>query len=109
MTLNASELGKEMLAAFSGSLKNKWPDIKDYAKTESKKLAETLVMIEKLHLAGSINDEQAKLHLDIQKNSTRIVFLALEGLGLLAVEGALNAALDIVKNAVNTALDFTLI
>ncbi len=109
MALSASQLGKDMLAAFSGKLKDQWPDIKDYAKTEAKKLAETLVMIEKLHIAGSITDEQAKLHLDIQKNSTRIVLLALEGLGLLAVEAAINAALDVVKNAVNTALDFTLI
>ncbi len=109
MALSASQLGKDMLAAFSGKLKDQWPDVKDYAKAEAKKLAETLVMIEKLRLSRAITEEQSKLHLDIQKNSTRIVLLALEGLGLLAVEAAINAALDVVKNTVNTALDFTLL
>ncbi len=98
-----------MFSAFSGELKDQWPDIKDYAQSEAKKLAETLVMIEKLCLARKITSEQAKLHLDIQKNSTRIVLLALEGLGLLAVEAAINAALNVVKVTVNTAVGFALI
>lgn len=109
MALSASQLSKDMLASFSVELKSKWPDIKDYAKTEAKKLAETLVMIEKLHVTEKITDEQAQLHIDIQRNSTRIVLLALEGLGLLAVEAAINAALDVVKTTVNTSVGFALI
>ncbi len=61
----------------------------------------------KLHLSGQITEEQARLHLDIQKNASRTVLLTVEGLGLLAAEQAINAR--VVRDSVNTALDFVLI
>jgi hypothetical protein len=109
MSLNASELATKMLDAAKGVLSEKWPEIQDYAEGETKKLAQSLVMIEKLKLAGKINEEQAKLHFDIQKNAARTVLLTVEGLGILAVERALNAASAVVKDAVNTALGFALL
>lgn len=109
MGLNVSQLGKDILGAFKGTLTEKWPDIKDYAEAEAKKMAQTLVMIEALKLSGKINNEQANLHVEIQKNATRIVLLTLEGLGVLAVEAAINAALGVVKDTVNSALGFALL
>jgi hypothetical protein len=38
-----------------------------------------------------------------------MVLLAIQGLGLLSVEAAINAALNVVKNTVNTAVGFALI
>lgn len=109
MGLNVSQLGKDILGAFKGALTEKWPDIKDYAEAEAKKMAQTLVMIEALKLSGKINNKQANLHVEIQKNATRIVLLTLEGLGVLAVEAAINAALGVVKDTVNSALGFALL
>lgn len=109
MSLSASQIAKEMTAAFVGTLKDKTPDIKRYAQSEAKKLAETLVMIEKLVRAGKIDEEEARLHLQLQKNATRTVLLTIEGLGMLAVEAAINAALDGVKGAVNKALGISLL
>jgi hypothetical protein len=45
----------------------------------------------------------------MQTSASRNVLLTLQGLALLAVEEAINAALDVVKTAVNTALRFPLI
>jgi hypothetical protein len=109
MALNASQLGKDILGALRGSLKDKWPDIKEYGQAESKKLAQALIMIEALKVSGKINKKQAALQLEIQKNATRMVFLTIEGLGVLAVEAAINAALNVVKNTVNTAIGFALL
>lgn len=109
MSLDSGKLAMDMVGAFRGALSERWPDLKDYGETEAKKLAQSLVMIETLRMSGKINEEQARLHLDIQKNSTRMVFLALEGLGILAAEAAVNAALGVVKGAVNKALGFALI
>lgn len=109
MSLNASQLGKDMLGAFKSAFAEKWPAIREYGEAEAKKLAQTLVMIEALKAAGKINEEQAALHLEIQRNATRMVFLALEGLGILAAEAAINAALAVVKEAVNTAIGFALL
>lgn len=109
MSLSAPQLGKDILGAFKGVFTEKWPDIKEYGEAEAKKLAQALVMIEALKVSGKINKDQARLHLEIQKNSARTVLLTLEGLGIVAVEAALNAALDVVKQAVNTAVGFALI
>lgn len=109
MSLNAAQLGKDILTAFKGALTEKWPDIKEYGEAEAKKLAQTFVMIEALKVSGKINEVQATLHVEIQKNSTRTVLLTLEGLGILAVEAAINAAQNIVKDTVNTAVGFALL
>ena len=109
MSLDASQLGKDILAAFQGTLTNKWPDIQEYGEAEAKKLAQTLVMIESLKISGKINEKQAALHLEIQKNATRTVLLTLEGLGILAAETAISAALNVVKDQVNTAVGFALL
>lgn len=107
--LNVTQLAKDMTGAFKGELSAKWPDIKAYAESEAKKLAESFKMIETLKLEKKITKEQADLHLQIQKNSTRMALLTLEDMGLLAVEAAINAALAAVKTAVNTALGFALL
>ena len=66
-------------------------------------------MVEKLKLLGQIDEEEAELQFNIQKNASRTVLLTIEGLGILAVEQAINAALDVVSDTVNTALGFNLI
>jgi hypothetical protein len=108
MALDVGELVKKMFEAFESSLVDKWPEVKDYAEAEAKKMAESLVMIEKLVLSEQINEDQAKLHFQIQRNATRMVLLTIEGLGIIAVEEAINAAMDVLRDTVNTALDFTL-
>jgi len=109
MSLDAGKLAKKMFKSFKKSLTDSWPEVKDYAKAEARKMAESLVMIEKLLLSGQINEDQAKLHIQIQQNATRMVLLTIEGLGIIAVEQAINAALDVLKDTVNSALDFSLL
>mgnify|MGYP003439191727 FL=1 len=49
------------------------------------------------------------MHLEIQKNATRMVLMTIEGLGILAAEAAITAALNVVKDSVNTAVGFSLL
>jgi hypothetical protein len=58
---------------------------------------------------GKITEEQAKLYVEIQKSSTRVVLLIIEGLGILANESAINTAIDIVKSTVNTAIGWAIL
>ncbi|HDY7896817.1 hypothetical protein ACEUKD_08395 [Vibrio diabolicus] len=109
MSLNVEQLTSQMIAAFSSELGEHWNKVEEYAKTEAKKLAENLVMIEKLRLTQAITEEESKLYFDIQKNATRSVLLTIEGLGLIAVEQAINAAINVLREGVNTALDFALL
>ncbi len=109
MALKASDLVKQMLTAAKGEVEDKWPEVKVYAETESKKLAQTIVMIEKLKLSGQITKKQAEILLDMQKQTSRVVLLTIEGLTLLAAEAAVNAAIKSIRDAVNDAIGWKLI
>lgn len=109
MALNVKSLATAMLGAAKGELSDHWPEVKDYATSEAKKTAETLALIERLSLTGQINVTQAKALLRMQRNSAQAVLLTIEGLGLLTVEAALNAALKAVRDTVNTAVGFVLL
>ena len=109
MSLDVDELTIKMFGIFKEKFSDKWPEVKDYAAAESKKLAENFAMIEKLKLSGEITEEQAKLHHEMQRNAARAVLLTVKGLRLVAVEQAINAAMDVLKETVNGTLDFTLL
>ena len=109
MAIDLSQLLPQMLAAASAPLKKQWPVVKDYVESELKKIGESIAFIEAQRLAGKMTDEQARLHLELQKMASKNVLIAAEGLGYLAVEAAINAALGVIKTAVNTALKFTLL
>lgn len=108
-TLDFNLLLNQMINAGKASFSDKWPGVKDLATNSFQKLAQTLVDIEKMRIEGTIDETQARLLIDMEKNTFKIVLLSIEGLGLLAVEDALNAALKIIKDTVNKAIGFILI
>lgn len=109
MPLNISALIPDMLNAAAGVLKDKWPEAKEYTESEFKKLEESLALVSRLYAAGEITQKRAKLHIEFQKSSMRNVLLTIEGLGILAVEQAINAALKVIRDTVNTAIGFSLL
>jgi len=109
MALNINVLLSDMLGAAKESLGSNWPGIKDVATTSFKSLAQHFADIEQMKLNGTITPQKAALLIGMQKDAVKIAIATEEGLGLLAAEAALNAALDVVRNAVNTAIGFALI
>jgi hypothetical protein len=109
MTLNVATLASQMLGAALPILKKDAQEAESFAKLEFTKIAQTIVAIGEQVISGQINEEQAGLLLAMQTSASRNVFLTLKGLALLAVEKAINAALNLVKSGVNTALGFALI
>ena len=105
-SINASALVNPMVAAMKGVLNQQWPQIKDYAEGEAKKLSNSLAQIVKLRATSQITDDECYVLLEMQKNTARAVLLALKGMALLLVEQAINAALAAVRNVVNTAIGF---
>ena len=53
--------------------------------------------------------KEARLLLEMQQNPAKAVLMTVEGLGLLAAEAAINAAINAVRTTVNKALGFALI
>jgi hypothetical protein len=107
--LSPKRLVTDMLAAVKASLGTDWPKARDYARPEFQRLATSLVDIGKLVLAGKVNEQQARALLAIHRNTTQIVLLTIEGLGVIAVENAINAALDAIRTTVNRAVKFALL
>ena len=109
MAFDIGKLASDMLNAALPILKKSTDDAGSFAKLEFTKIAQTIASIGEQLAAGQINAQQAGLLLDMQTLASRNVLLTIEGLGLLAAEEAINAALAVVKTAVNTALGIALI
>lgn len=107
--MTTDDLLRQMLDAAKTSFDEQWPGIQALALTAFKTLAQNMVDITSLKATGNITEEQARLLIDIQKNAIKTVLLTEKGLGLLAVEAAINAALNVVSGAVNTAIGWKLL
>jgi hypothetical protein len=102
--INIDQLLASMVTAAAGALQERWPIARDYAETEFRKLLIQAEHIKNLKSENRINEDEAKLLMDLQRNAMRSILLALEGLGILAVEAAINAALGVIRDAVNNAI-----
>lgn len=109
MALDIGALAGAILGAAKPVLKKHWKDAKNYADTESRKLAATLENIAHLLADGKISREQAKILVEMQTHSMRAVFLTIEGIGVIAAQKAINAAVDAVRDSVNGAVGFALL
>ena len=107
--IDLSKLSTDMLAAIKGPLTEHWKEAKPFAEKEIKSFAANLKLIEDLKAKGKITEEQARLSVDIQKSAMRISLLTVQGLALLAVEAAINAAIDMVRSTINTALGWSIL
>jgi hypothetical protein len=109
MSLNPQDLIGPVLGAVKPALGKAWSDVEPFAATEATKLAHTLANIAALKANNQINEDQASALLDMQKQAMQSVLLAVEGIGLIAAQNAINAALGAIKDVVNKALGFALI
>jgi hypothetical protein len=100
----AGEAAQKMIQVLSGAGKN----VAGYAQAEAKKLATSAAEIAALRASGQITDEEARLHLDIQKHASRAVLMAIEGISIIAAEEAINAALSVIGGAIKTATGLSL-
>jgi hypothetical protein len=100
----ATDAGNEILRVLRGTAK----DIGGYAKAEAKKLATSAVEIAQLRLTNQIDEEEMRLHLDIQKHASRSVLMAIEGVSIVGAEQAINAALTVIGKAVQGAIGIAL-
>jgi cell division septum initiation protein DivIVA len=109
MSIISEQLLKEMLQAAQKVLGKHWKETKPFAEEQFRLFSYNIQMIAEMKNKGQIHEDQARLQMRIQKNSIQMVMLSIEGLGIIAVETAINAALDVARKAVNTAIGWTLL
>ena len=109
MALKIADIVTPMLDAAKPIFEKYWSDVKPYAEKEAKGFAQNLLMIEKLKLLGKMTQEEAAIHIRIQKNSYLSVLTAIAGISAITAENALNAAIGVVRDTVNKAIGWKLL
>ena len=107
--LSVPDLARDMLAAVKVSLGKDFSKAKNFARPELQRLARSLADIGKLVVSGKVTKQQARSLVEIHRNTTKMVLLTIEGLGIIAVENALNAAFKVIRDTVNAVVKFPLI
>ncbi len=109
--LNLNTLASTILTAMEGSLANALPSIVTLAAGEAQKLAQSLVSIELMLTVQppQITKDQATAFLNQQKNASQAVLTAIEGIGIVDAEQAINAGLNAVAQIVNNAIGFAIV
>jgi hypothetical protein len=102
--IDVATLASQMLTAIKPILQQHWNAVRPFAETEMQKLAATAVQIELGQLDGSLSKAQAEILLKMQANAASAVLTAVETVGMIAAQDAINAAIGVLKTAVNTAL-----
>ncbi len=98
-----------MISASKAVLKKEWKQVAPIAEIHIKSMIHNLEQIAELKLNGKISEEQAKLHLTIQKESFKTILLSFEGIGIITAEKAINAALNVIRTSVNKTIGWRLL
>jgi hypothetical protein len=109
MGLDVQKLTDDMIAAASGALPGRWLLVREFAEPKLRGIAETLVAIEKEKATGKIDEKRSALRVATQKKRLESVIAAVEGIEKLALERALNAALDAIRGPVMKALGWQVV
>lgn len=103
---------KQVLAdaiAFSkAELGATYKKIKPYAEHEFTQFTENAAFLAKLRLNGTIEDDELKSRLHLQKLALTNVLLAIKGIGIVTAEKLVNGIMGIVASAIKGAINITL-
>lgn len=104
MSIDLDQLLGDMAGAAEDAAGGVWPQIRDFASAELKSLAEMLVTIETL----GVPEDEAQLLMKLHARTTEIVLASIESMTLIAAEAIVNAVVDVLRVAANSALGFNL-
>jgi hypothetical protein len=107
--IDLNDLLGKMLQAAAAKAREKWPSIRDEVESELTELASIAVEIEKKKLEGEIDEHAAQALLDMQKTALETVLSGIAGQTKLLAEAAVNAAIDVARQAIKTATGFSLL
>lgn len=109
MPLNVTDILNQMLGAALPKLTAGGQSAIDTAKDEFAQIAAEIASITEDVLQGNLTETEAQNLLKMQVERTDSALMEVQGLVKLSVEEAINAALSVVKTAVNTAAGLAII
>ena len=102
--LDFKKIGADMLGAMKGSILDHFEEAKDIADDELADFAKRTAELAKKVIDGKITEQQAKAILKIRKAAVETVLLSISGIGMLAAEQAINAAIGVLKGVIGKAI-----
>ncbi len=109
MSIDASDLIQDMLAAATGAAKGHAADLKSYLEARAKLVADGTVELAADRGANNITDDDVKFAFQQIKDSEMTSLLAIEVTLKAAAQDAINAALAVASDALNKAVGFALL
>lgn len=109
MSLDIDVIAKDMITAAKGVVDEKWPATREFFESESKMYAQRLASVAKMYADGIISEKRAKEHIALQNEAWETTLLAVNGLSQILIEQALNAAIKVIRDAVNKTIGFALL
>ena len=103
MSFNIEKTIKEMTSAISGVVSGEWSGIKDCVEKAIDDEKEALSDIAEARINDDIDDEDMKSHLDDEKIALEAALLACKVQAKVMAQKAANAAIEVLKQAINAA------
>jgi hypothetical protein len=104
MEIDFKSVAADMLEAIKNVVGDNISDIQDLVDDELEDFAKRTATLTKKVAAGTLSVEQAKSILKIRKNAVETVILSAAGIGILAAEEAINAAIGVLKEVIVGAI-----
>src|SRR5215813_8351541 len=102
--LDMNKVVNDMLQASASSLVTGGEQASEYASHEYAQFIEDIEHVQTMADQGTISAAEAQALVDQYKMSMQAVLLCIEGLGVIAVQNAINAALQVLNAAIAAAL-----
>jgi hypothetical protein len=102
--LDINKVVSDMLQASSGALIKGGQQASEYASHEYAQFIDDIEHVQTMAEQGTITAAEAQALVDQHKMSMQAVLLCIEGLGVIAVQNAINAALKVLNDAIAAAL-----
>ena len=106
--LNVTTLFPQMVEAGKSAAGAGWDDIRTTVRIELKVLARRLKELARAVASGEFDEEDARMYFIGIRNNTIAAIALVTNAVHIAAEKIINAVLGVIKQAVNTALGFSL-
>lgn len=107
--IDIGNLFSSMFAAAKDATGDDWQSLVDHAEGELRRLAELAARIEAQHLVGDLTDEEATALLEGARIAARIALRSAAGVQRVIAEKAINAAVGVLRETLNSAVGFSLL
>lgn len=107
--VNFDEVVKDALEAAKAIVTDNWDEVRDIVENIAKGLANDAVFIAKKKASGEFNEDDARVYLEDQKMLARVRLRSVAIITLQIAERIWNAIAGIFRDAINTALGWTII